>query len=52
MLAGFTSLDKTDLDVIGSGSGGVDELKAALTADDICYGLLREKFVFDDSGGG
>lgn len=38
--------------LLGSGSGGVEEMKSAIKWDDACFGVLRRTFLYDDTHAG
>jgi hypothetical protein len=48
LLAGFES--KSSIRLLGSGSGGIDELKKHVISGDVCYGLVRKDHVLETAG--
>ena len=48
VLAGFEG--KTDIIVLGSGEGGIEELAKRVPQSDVAYGLVRKEHVLETAG--
>ncbi|KAH9257568.1 hypothetical protein BASA81_003994 [Batrachochytrium salamandrivorans] len=51
VLVGFDSQDKSHLVLLGSGTGGIEELAGSVPESDIAYGVIRRVFEYDQAVG-